>query len=323
MRVFTPARFLACCICVFAIIFGTPVRAGYPDHAIRLIVPFSAGGGTDILVRVLAPKMAQYLHQSIVIDNKGGGNTLIGTELLVRSPPDGYTLIMQTNNLAVNPTLYKKLSFDTTKDLMPISLVARMPHVLVVNPGVPAKSVSEFIALAKQKPGQLHFASAGSGTTNHLAGELFETLAGINMVHVPYKSGGAILPDLLAGRVESYFAALPVVSSYIRNGMLRPIAVTMSKRFPGLPNIPTIAESGYPGYDFSSWFGLLAPAGTPQPIIDKLRDSVVHALSDPEVKKRLSEYELIGTTPQEFTAFLRGQIEQSAKIIKASGASLG
>ena len=302
---------------------GQTSAQGYPTRPIRLLVPFTPGGGTDLLARIVAQKMSESLGQPIVVDNRPGANTLIATEALVRAAPDGYTLIMQTNNLAANPSLYRgKLSFDTLKDLVPVSLVAGNPHVLVVNPSVPVHDLREFIALAKSKPGTITFASAGSGTVNHLSGELLKILAGIDMVHVPYKGSGSVMPDLLGGQVNALFAAMPTVTGFIKDKRLRPIAVTTPKRFRGLPDVPTIAESGYPGYDFSSWFGILAPAGTPKPVIDRLQAEVVKALKDPGVQDRLGDYEIFGSTSEEFGTFIKAEIEKTAKIIKASGATI-
>ena len=295
----------------------------YPNRPIRLLVPFTPGGGTDQLARIIAPKMSESLGQQVVVENRPGGNTLIATEMVVRSPPDGYTLLLQVNNLAANPTLYRgKISFDTVKDLTPISLVAGNPHVLVINPSVPAKDLKEFIALAKAKPGTLSFASAGSGSVNHLAGELLKMQAGIDMIHVPYKGSGSIMPDLLGGQVDALFAAMPTVTAFIRDKRLRPIAVTTATRFRALPDVPTIAESGYPGYELSTWFGLLAPAGTPKPVIDRLQAELVKALKEPSVRARLGDYEIFGSTSEEFGAFLNTEIEKTARIIKASGATI-
>jgi len=302
---------------------GPASAQDYPTRPIRLMVPFTPGGGTDLLARIVAQKMSEGLGQPIVVDNRPGANTLIATEALVRAAPDGYTLLMQTNNLAANPTLYRgKISFDTVKDIAPVSLVAGNPHVLVVNPSVPATNLKEYIALAKAKPGTIIFASAGSGTVNHLSGELLKMLAGIDILHVPYKGSGSVMPDLLGGQVNSLFAAMPTVTGYIKEGKLRAIAVTTPKRFKGLPNVPTIAEQGYPGYDFSSWFGIIAPAGTPKPVIDRLQREVVKALKDPGVQERLHDYEIFGSTPEEFGAFIRADIEKQAKLIKASGATV-
>ena len=295
----------------------------YPNKPIRLLVPFTPGGGTDILARIVAQKISESLGQQVIVDNKPGGNTLLATQELVRSAPDGYTLLMQTNNLAANPTLYKgKIQFDTLKDLAPVALVAGNPHVLVVNPSVPVNNLREYIALAKAKPGTISFATAGSGTVNHLTGELLKIQAGIDILHIPYKGSGSVMPDLLGGQVSSLFAAMPTVTGFIREKKLRAIAVTTPNRFRGLPDVPTIAESGYPGYDFSSWFGILAPAGTPKPVIDRLNAEIVKALKDPNVQARLTDYEIYGSTPEEFGAFIKKEIEKTSKIIEASGAKV-
>ena len=308
---------------VMAGLTGPAYAQSYPDRPIRLLVPFTPGGGTDILARIVAQKMAENMGQPIVVDNRPGANTLVATEAVVRSPPDGYTLILQTNNLAANPTLYRgKMSFDTVKDLVPVSLVAGNPHVLVVNPSVPVNDLKEFIALAKAKPGTITFASAGSGTVNHLTGELLKQLAGIDMIHVPYKGSGSVMPDLLGGHVNALFAAMPTVTGYIKEKKLRAIAVTTPKRFRGLPDVPTIAELGYPGYDFSSWFGILAPAGTPKPVIDRLQSEVAKALKDPGVQSRLGDYEIFGSTAEEFGVFIKAEIEKTGKLIQASGAKV-
>jgi tripartite-type tricarboxylate transporter receptor subunit TctC len=323
MNLFELGRRLTAAAIVSLMLAAPAAAQGYPERPIRLLVPFSPGGGTDILARVIAGRMSESMGQPVVVENRPGGNTLVATEALVRSAPDGYTLILQTNNLAANPTLYAgRLSYDTYKDLVPVSLVAGNPHVLVVNPSVPARTLAEFIALAKSRPNTLTFASAGSGTVNHLAGELLKTLTGIDIVHVPYKGSGSVMPDLLGGQVDSLFAAMPTVTGHIRGGKLRAIAVTTPRRFRGLPDVPTIAESGYPGYDFSSWFGVLAPAGTPRPVVDRLHGEIVKALKDATVQERLADYEIFGSSPEEFAAHLKVEIEKTAQIIKASGAKI-
>ena len=302
---------------------GSAFAQSFPNKPIRMIVPFAPGGGTDLLARIVAGKMSESMGQQVIVENRAGGNTLIGTEAVVRAAPDGYTLLMQTNNLASNPTLYRgKLSFDTRKDLAPVALVAGNPHVLVVHPSVPARDLKEFIALAKAKPGTITFATAGSGTVNHLTGELLKMRAGIDLTHVPYKGSGALMPDLLGGQVSALFAAMPTVTGVIKEGRLRALAVTTPKRFRGLPDVPTIAESGYPGYDFSSWFGVLAPAGTPEPVIERLNGEIVKALKDPGVRERLHDYEIFGSTPKEFAAFIESEIDKTAKVIAASGAKV-
>ena len=320
-----PKRFIAfaAALILGAAIGGNAAAQGYPNRPIKMMVPFTPGGGTDILARIVAAKISESMGQQVLVENRPGANTIVATEALVRSAPDGYTLLMQTNNLASNVTLYAgKLTFDTLKDLAAVSLVAGNPHVLVVHPGVPAKDLKEFIALAKAKPGSISFASAGSGTVNHLSGELLKMLAGIDMLHVPYKGSGSVMPDLLGGQVNALFAAMPTVTGHIREGKLRAIAVTTLKRFHGLPQIPTIAEQGYAGYDFSSWFGILAPAGTPKPAIDRLAAEIVKALRDPGVLDRLKDYEIFGSSPEEFAAFIRAEIDKTAKIIRASGAKI-
>ena len=295
---------------------------GYPDRPIRLLVPFTPGGGTDILARILAQKMSESMGQPVVVDNRPGANTLVATEALARAPADGYTLLIQVNNLAANATLYRgKMSFDTVKDLAPVTLVAGNPHVLVVTPSLPVKDLKEFVALAKANPGTITFASAGSGSVNHLAGEMLKSAAGIDMVHVPYKGSGSVMPDLLGGHVNALFAAMPTVTGYIKDNKLRAIAVTTPRRFRALPNVPTVAES-YPGFDLSTWFGILAPAGTPKPVIDRVQAEVLKALKDPAVLARLGDYEIFGTTPEEFAAFLKVEIDKTAKLIEASGSKI-
>ena len=302
---------------------STSSGQAYPTRPVKLLVPFTPGGGTDILARIVGAKMSESMGQQVVVDNRPGGNTLIATEIVARAAPDGHTLILQTNNLAANPTLYRgKMPFDTLKDLAPVSLVAGNPHVLVIHPSLPAKTLREFIALAKQKPGTITFASAGAGTVNHLSGELLKQLAGIDLLHVPYKGSGSVMPDLLGGQVSSLFAAMPTVTENIRAGRLRAIAVTTPKRFRGLPDVPTIAESGYPGYNFSSWFGVLAPAKTPQPVIARLHTEIIKSLKDPGVQQRLENYEIFGSTPEELAYFIRVEIEKTAKVIRAAGATL-
>ena len=311
--------------CIAAVGLGPSVQAqsAYPAKPIRMVVPFAPGGGTDILARAVAARMSESMGQQVIVENRAGGNTLIGTEAVVRAAPDGYTLLMQTNNLATNPTLYKgKINFDTRKDLVPVALVAGNPHVLVVHPSLPVTNLNEFIALAKAKPGSITFATAGSGTVNHLTGELLKMRAGIDMTHVPYKGSGALMPDLLAGHVNALFAAMPTVTAFIKDQRLRPIAVTTPRRFHGLPDVPTIAESGFPGYDLSSWFGILAPAGTPAAVIDRLNAEINLALKDPGVRERLRDFEIFGSTPAEFARFIDVEIDKLAQVIAVSGAKV-
>jgi len=308
---------------VGAMLFSAGATAqSFPSKAVRLLVPFAPGGGADTLSRVLGQKMSESMGQQIIVDNRPGGNTLIATEMLVRAAPDGYTLIMQTNNLTVNPTLYKKLNYDTLKDLAPVALIAHIPHVLVVHPSVPAKTVKEFVALAKSKPGAINYGTAGSGTVNHLTAALFATMAGIKMTHVPYKGSGLILPDLLGGHLESHFAILPVVRQYVVSGRLRALALTTIDRTPLLPDLPTFDELGYKGYNLSSWLGILAPAATPPDVINRLHAEAVKAGKRPDVQERLPECNYVLSTPQEFAAFIKSDIAMQSKIVRESGITI-
>lgn len=291
----------------------------FPARPVRLLVPFAPGGGADTLARVLGQKMSESMGQQIIVDNRPGGNTLVATELLVRAAPDGYTIIIQTNNLTVNPHLYKKLKYDTVKDLAPVSLIAHIPHLLVVHPSVPAKTVKEFVALAKSKPGMINYATAGSGTVNHLTAALFETMAGIKMTHVSYKGSGLIVPELLGGHIESHFAFLPVVRQHVMAGRLRGLALTTISRTPLLPDVPTFDELGYKGYNLSSWLGILAPAGTPAEVMNRLQAEVVKAGKRPDVQERLPECKYVLSTPQEFIAFIKGDLALQAKIVREAG----
>jgi tripartite-type tricarboxylate transporter receptor subunit TctC len=300
-----------------------PARAqAFPAKPLHVVVPFTAGGGTDILARVVGQRLAEQLGQQIVVENKPGGNTLIATEYVAKAAPDGYTLLMQTNNFTVNASLYQKLSYDTVADFTPVSLVASNPHILVVTDSLPVKSLAEFIALAKQKPGEITFGTAGSGTVNHLSAELLKIMAGIDMTHVPYKGSGSLIPDLIGGQILAHFAALPVVIGHIRAGRLRPLALTTLHRHPSVPDVPTIDELGFKGYEFASWFGLIAPAKTPPEIVKRIADETATAVRHPDVLARLTEYEAHGSTSEEFAAFIRHDIDKARELIKVSGAQI-
>lgn len=320
-RTFSVRSLVAMCALSVAATLAWSVDV-FPVRPVKIIVPFTAGGGTDLLARGLADGMAADLGQPVIVENRPGGNTLIATEFVVRAPPDGYTLLIQTNNLTVNPSLYKKLNFDTVRDLMPVSLVAGNPHVLVVPVSSRINTFADFIAQAKVKPGTINFASAGSGTVNHLAGEYLKLLSKIDIQHVPYKGSGSVMPDLLAGHVESMFGFLPSVLPMIKDGRLRPIAVTSPQRTAALPNVPTIAESGFPGYEFSSWFGILAPAGTPVAVIERLNQAIVKGLKNPVISKRLSEFDIYASSPENFAQFIKADMVKAKKIIVTSGAQI-
>jgi tripartite-type tricarboxylate transporter receptor subunit TctC len=297
----------------------------YPNKPIRLVVPFPPAGTTDILARDVGQRLTDALGQSVVIDNRPGAAGNVGSDLVAKSAPDGYTLLMCTvSTHAINPSLYSNLPYDHIKDFAPIILVARVPNVLEVNPGVPVFTVADLIKLAKEKPGQLNFASSGSGTSIHLSGELFKTMAGVDMVHVPYKGSAPAITDLIGGQVQLMFDNLPSSLQQIKAGKLRAIAVTSAQRSPALPNIPTIAESGLPGFEATSWFGVLAPAGTPPAIINRLNAEIDKWLQSPEGKDKLLEQGALpaGGTPEQFTAYIKSETEKWAKVVKASGAKV-
>jgi tripartite-type tricarboxylate transporter receptor subunit TctC len=297
----------------------------YPNHAIRLVVPFPAGGTTDILARAAAQKLTETLGQSVVVDNRPGAGGNIGSELVAKAAPDGYTLLMGTvGTHAINPSLYTKMPYDHIKDFVPVVLVAGVPNVLVVNPSLPINSVADLIKLAKAKPGTINFASSGSGTSIHLSGELFKTMAGVDMTHVPYKGSAPALQDLMGGQVQIMFDNLPSSLALIKAGKLRAIAVTSLKRAPALPDVPTIAESGLPGFEASSWFGILAPAGTPAPIVAKINAEVNKWLQSPDAKEQLLAQgaEAAGGSPEQFVAHIRAETDKWAKVVKASGAKV-
>ena len=298
---------------------------GYPDHSIRLVVPFPAAGTTDILARAAAPKLTESLGKSVVVDNRPGAGGNIGADLVAKSAPDGYTLLMGTvGTHAINPSLYAKMPYDHVKDFVPVVLVAGVPNVLVVNPSLAVNSVADLIKLAKSKPGSINFASSGNGTSIHLSGELFKTMAGVDMTHVPYKGSAPALTDLMGGQVQIMFDNLPSSLPHIKAGKLRAIAVTSLTRAPALPDVPTISESGLPGFEASSWFGILAPSGTPPAIVTRLNTEINKWLQTPEAKEQLLAQgaQAAGGTPEQFAAHIRSETDKWAKVVKASGAKV-
>lgn len=310
---------------VMTSVLGAASAQAYPDKPIRMVVPFPAGGTTDILARAVAQKLSESLGQQMIVDNKPGAGGNIGAQEVARAAPDGYTLVMGTvGTHAINPSLYKKLPYDHLKDFAPVSLVASVPNLLVVHPSVPVNSVKELIAYVKANPGKLNFASSGNGTSIHLSGELFKTMTGVQMTHVPYKGSAPAVTDLLGGQVQLMFDNMPSALPHAKGGKLKPLAVTSAKRFPGTPDIPTIAEAGVPGYEASSWFGVLAPAGTPKEIVNKLSTEIAKALKTPEMTKRLEEQgaQAVGSTPEEFAAHIKAETAKWAKVVKESGATV-
>ena len=306
-----------------ALLCTAPGAQPYPSRPVRIIVPIGTGGVTDILTRILAQRLATIWSQQVIVDNRPGGGSNVGIELAARAPADGYTLLMAQPAFTVNVSLYRKLAYDPLRDFSPITLTALSTNVLVAHPGVPVRSLKELIALAKAKPGQLSYASSGNGTTPHLAGELLKTMAGIDMVHVPYKGAGASVVDLLGGHVDLAFVSLASVVPQLKAKKLKALAVTSAKRSTLMPDLPTFAEAGLRGYEFTGWTGLVAPAGTSREVIDRVHADAAKALAYPEVSQALysSGLEPAGpTTPEEFAAFLRAEIGKWAKVVKASGA---
>jgi tripartite-type tricarboxylate transporter receptor subunit TctC len=295
----------------------------YPERPITLVVAFAPGGSTSIVARAVSDKMSEALGQKIIIDNRAGAGGTIGTKAVATSAPDGYTIALgYTGTLAIGPTLYTNAGYDPRKDFAPIGMIGNAPNSLVVHPSFPAKTVAELITYAKANPGKVNFGSAGVGTASHVSGEYFATAAGIKLVHVPYKGTGPALSDLIGGHIPMAFAPIPATHSQISGGTLRALAVTSAARTGLLPEVPTIAESGLTGFDASLYYGLIAPAGTPRPIIDKLNAALRTALTSDEVKKRLvaDGTEVTPSTPEEYTAFIDKDETKWSKIVKASGA---
>jgi len=295
----------------------------FPSRPIRIVVPFAAGGATDLIARVVGQKLTESMGQAVVVENRPGASGMIGADLVAKAPPDGYTLLMaSTAEIAINPSLYSKMSYDPQKDLAPITLAGVTPLILVVNPASPLHSVADIVKKAKAHPGTISFASAGNGSVQHLSGELVKVLTSTDMVHVPYKGAAPALTDVLSGQVTMFFSGMPPAMPHVKSGKLRALAVTTPKRSPAAPDVPTMAEAGVQGFDISNWFGLLAPAGTPPGILDKLHDEAVKALMQPTVKERLAEQgaEVVADSREHFGAFIKAEADKYAKLIKVSGA---
>ncbi len=294
----------------------------WPAKPVRMVVPFPPAGGTDVIARVIGPRLGEALGQQVLIDNRAGANGNVGTELVARAAPDGYTVLLNGGGtLAVNPSLYSRLPYDSVRDFAPVSMVALQPSVLVVHPSVPARSVSELITLARSRPGQLNYASSGSGSLAHLCAEVFKRMAKIDMLHVPYKGAGPSLADLLAGQVHLIFASSPSVMPHVRNGRLRALGVTTAKRVRATPDVPTIAEAGLPGFELTGWYGLLAPAGTPSPVVNRLNVDLVKTLNVADVQEKLVDQglEVATSTPREFADFLKAEIAKYARVVREAG----
>ena len=295
--------------------------AGYPSRAIRLVVPFAPGGTADTISRIISDKLAMRLGRPVILDHRIGANSVVGSEIVAQANPDGHTIILVAAGFAVNPSLRKKMPFDSLRDFAPIGLVGSGPYLLVVHTSAPATNLAEFIAWIKSRPGQVAYASTGVGSPPHLSGELLRTMAGINMVHVPYNGGGAVLPDLLAGRVPVFFSSIATAGPHIRAGRLRAIAMTTPKRQPAMPEIPTVDESGLKGYDVTGWYGLLAPGQTPAALVNRINRELQQVLTDGDTQKRLAQEGIEPTpgSPTDFAALIKAEIPKWAKVLKAAG----
>jgi tripartite-type tricarboxylate transporter receptor subunit TctC len=294
----------------------------YPNRAITLVIPFAPGGSTSIVGRGIADKMSELLGEKVVVDNRPGAGGTVGTKAVAKSDPDGYTLLLgYTGTFAIGPSLYKNVGYDPRKDFAPIGLIGNAPNSLVVHPSFPAKTIAELIAYAKANPGKVNFGSAGAGTASHITGEYFGTAAGIKLVHIPYKGTGPALTDLLGGHIPMAFAPIPASHANVSAGTLRALAVTSTTRSSLMPEVPTISESALPGFDASLYYGLVAPAGTPRPIIDRLNKELRAALASDEVRKQLTQdgTELTPGTPEDYAAFIDKDEKKWSQLVKASG----
>ena len=306
------------CACAAA---GTHAQT-YPSKAVRFVVPFAPGGGSDLVARTVAAKLTEALGQPVVIDNRAGAAGTIGADIAAKSPPDGHTLFLGSNGpLAINPSLYLKLPYDASRDFAPVSLVTVMPFVLVVHPSLPVKSVKELIALAKSRPGQLNYGSPGNGSTTHLANELLKSMTGMQIAHVPYKGVAPAATDLISGNIQMMSGDLSTLVPHVRSGRMRPLAVTSVRRSALLPELPTVAEAGVPGYEASGWFGVLVPAGTPAAIVERLNSAMLKGLAAPDARQRLSAFggDVAVGSPEQFAAHIRTEAAKWGKLIKAIG----
>lgn len=315
-------KFLAAFVLLLAAV--SAAAQPYPSRSIRLIVPFSPGAGTDAISRILAQRLTESLAQSVVVDNRPGAGGTIGTEAVAKAAGDGYTLLFAPAAHAINPSIYPKLGYDTERDLVPISIAASLPVVLAVEASIPARSVGELVALAKASPGRLSMASAGNGTVFHLTGEMFKRAAGIELVHVPFKGGAPAMAALVGAQVAMAFETSLTVAPHVKSGKLRALAVASGERIAILPEVPTLAQAGYPGILAENWYGLYAPAGTPRETIARLHADLAKALADPDTRQKLAAQgaETRGLPPEQSAAFVRAEIAKWAKVVKESGAKI-
>ncbi len=320
MRQFKIQQFAAIALCAGAMLAVSVASAQtWPAKQIRFISPFAPGGGADITSRVIAQKLTDALGQPVLVDNRGGAGGMIGVDLAAKAPPDGYTLLLGTiGPIAINPSLYSKMAYDPIKDLVPVTLAADALNVLVVHPALPVKNVKELVALGKARPNELNFGSSGPGATDHLAGELFNLLTGTKMVHVAYKGGAPAIIDLVAGNVQVIFSTVSTAFGQIKSGRIRALAMTGTKRFVLMPELPTIAQAGVPGFAVNNWYGVFVPAGTPREIVARLNAEIVKILQTPDAKQRLldSGIEATSSTPEQFAAYIQAETKKWAKVVK-------
>ena len=320
-KVLAVAALLAC------VAGGAFAQNDYPNRPIRMIVGFAPGGGTDIMARVVATRMSEHLGQSVIVENRPGNSGILGAQAVVKSPPDGYTLMMGVMSLnTIQPHLVSNLGYDPIKDLTPINLVASVPHFILVPPSLGVNSIAELIAYAKAHPGKISYPSAGTGTSTHLAGEMFRMQAGnLDIVHVPYKSAGHSMPDLLAGRVQVGFETLPTTAAYVKQGKLKALAITSPRRNAEFPNVPTTAEAGLPQYRLRTWYGVFGPGGMPSPLVKKLHAEIARAVQSPDSKSKLVEMGMddsVTPTPEDFAAMVRSELDYFGKLVKQAGITL-
>ncbi len=310
-------RLIALVLCsIFVAAAGA--QEAYPSRPVRFILPFPPGGGTDILGRLIAERLSAGLGQPVVTENRGGAGGNVGAEAAAHSAPDGYTIVLVAPSLAISPSLYSKLNYDPVKDLAPVSLVATVPNVMLTNPSVEAKNLQEFIALARARPGAMNYGSGGAGTSNHLAGELFNIVTGAKLVHVPYKGVNLAMQGVLAGEIHLVFIGIPAALPHIKAGRLRALALVAPQRSPGLPELPTAAEAGLKDFEVTTWYGVMAPAGTPRPIVTRLNAELVKIMHAPDVKERLAGMatDPLTSTPEEFAAYLKQEIAKWGDVVR-------
>jgi tripartite-type tricarboxylate transporter receptor subunit TctC len=312
---------IACAALTAAAAAAVFAQTGYPSKPVRMVVPSSAGGGTDIVARIMAPELSKRLGQQVVIDNRPGAGTMIGIEVAGKSAPDGYTLLICPSTLAINSALYKKVPYDPQRDFAPITQAVSSASIIVVHPSVPVKTLKELIAFARARPGQINYASAGTGTYPHMTMELFLSMAKLKMVHIPYKGTGPAMIDMVAGQVATMAATILTGMPQIRAGRLRPLAITSAARSPIVPDLPTVAEAGLPGYESVQWYGMLAPARTPRDIITRLHGEATRVLQQPEIKARFAGdgADPVGSTPEEFTRYIQSELTKWAKVARDAG----